>query len=124
MPAPTEEFLDMLSRRGHEPLLEKVDATIRFEVADGSPGDQRRVRIAHGDITVTADDGPADCVIRADRATFEAIISGRTSVMAELLRGAMTVFGNLELMVLSRRLIYPTGNASRRAAAAGEEQAS
>lgn len=124
MPDSTEAFFDMLSRRGHEPLLEKVDATVRFDVVDGDRSEHRRVRIARGDITVTADDGPADCVIGGDRATFDAVVSGRTGVMAALLRGALAVGGDFELAVLSRRLIYPPEDPSRRGGSVGQEQAS
>jgi putative sterol carrier protein len=124
MPDSTDEFLDMLSRRGHEPLLEKVDATVRFDVADGDRIEHWRVQIARGDIAVTADDRPADAVISGDRATFDAIASGRLSMLAALLRGAIGVDGDLELVVLSRRLIFPRTDSARRPGAAGEEQAS
>jgi hypothetical protein len=124
MPASTDEFFDMLSRREHEPLLEKVDGTVRFDVVDGDRTEHRRVRIERGDLTVTADDGPAGCVISGTRATFDAIINGRTGVMAALLRGALDVTGDFELAVLSRRLIFPSENQSPPAAAAGKERAS
>ena len=39
-----------------------------------------------------------------DRAIFDDIVSGRTSVMAALLRGQLAFEGNPELLVLSRRL--------------------
>src|SRR6266511_637094 len=35
MTAPTVKFFDNLSRRGHEPLLEKVSAKVRFDITDG-----------------------------------------------------------------------------------------
>jgi putative sterol carrier protein len=123
MPSSTEQFFDMLSRRGHEPLLEKVDATVRFDEVDGDRT-RRWVRIARGDITVTEDDGPADCVISGGRATFDAITSGRLSLMAALLRGAIGVEGDVELAVLSRRFIFPRPDSAPRTDAAGEEQAS
>ena len=53
MPDSTDEFFDMLSRRRHEPLLEKVDATVRFDVADGDRIEHWRVQIGGYERSVT-----------------------------------------------------------------------
>ena len=33
----TAAFFDELGRRGHEPLLRRVSATVGFEIGDGAP---------------------------------------------------------------------------------------
>ena len=108
------EFFDDMGRRGHEPLLERVRATVRFDITQGRRTEHRLARIDHGDIRVAMSHAPADCVIIAERAVCNDVISGRTSALAELLRGAATVEGNPELMVLAQRL-FPR----ERAVAAG-----
>jgi hypothetical protein len=100
----TAEFFDELGRRGHEPMLKRLRATLRWDIIDGDRTEHRLVRIHHGDIRVTMSREPADCVIIADRAVCNDVISGRTSALAALLRGAATVEGDRELMVLAQRL--------------------
>ena len=116
----TLEFFDELARRGHQPLLQRVQATIRFEVSDdtadasgadagdsagGADGLSRRVTVDHGDLRVSADDAtPADVTITCSASELDDLVSGRTSAMASLLRGALTVQGDPELVVLAQRL--------------------
>jgi hypothetical protein len=99
-----DEFFDDVSRRGHEPRLRRVSATIRFDIIDGDRTEHRLIRIDHGDIRVSVGDEPADCVISAERAVCDDVVSGRTSALAALLRGAAAVDGDMELMVLAQRL--------------------
>jgi putative sterol carrier protein len=110
----TDEFFDNLERRGHEPMLKRLRATLRWDIVDGDHTDHRLVRIVNGDIRVTASDEPADCVIIAERAVCNDVITGRTSALAALLRGAAAVEGDRELMVLAQRLFH-----RQRAAVAG-----
>jgi putative sterol carrier protein len=100
----TAVFFEELGRRGHEPLLQRVRASIRFEIADGAQAEQRLVTIDGGDLRVVASDAPADAVFRASRTEFDDLVSGRTSTMASVLRGALTVEGDPELLVLAQRL--------------------
>jgi putative sterol carrier protein len=104
MTASFVEFFDALGRRGHEPLLARVSATVRFDITDGERTEHRLLRVDRGEVRVTADDEPADCVIHGDRATLDAVVSGRSSAMAALLRGALAVDGDPELLVLIQRL--------------------
>jgi putative sterol carrier protein len=115
------EFFDDLSHRGHEPLLERVAATVRFDIIDGDRTEHRLVRINRGDIRVEVSDVPADCVIIARRAVCDDVVSGRTSALAALLRGEAAVEGDPELMVLMQRLFprEPATSAPRRAVTAG-----
>jgi len=97
-------FFDELGRHGHEPLLERVTSTVRFDIADGASVDHRLMRIDRGDIAVTADDVPADCTVIIDDALFDEIIGGRTGAMAAFLRGALIIVGDPEVLVLVQRL--------------------
>jgi putative sterol carrier protein len=126
MTAPTVKFFDNLSRRGHEPLLEKVSATVRFDIIDGERTEHRLATIDHGDIRVSAEKAPADCEIGGDRHVFDAIFDGRISAMAALLRGELTVDGDPELLVLAGRLFPgpPAGSSGREAAGSSGRGAS
>jgi putative sterol carrier protein len=118
MPASIVEFFDDLGHRGHEPLLARVSATVRFDITDDERTEHRLLKVDHGDISVSTGDEPADCVIDGDRATFDAVVSGRSSAMAALLRGALAVDGTPELLVLIQR-VFPG-----HAAVAGERRPS
>jgi putative sterol carrier protein len=104
MTASGVDFLDNLGSRGHDPLLERVDATVRFEITDGERTERRLARIDHGDITVSRGNAPADCVVCSDRQVFDAVVSGRMTAMAALLRGSLDIDGDPELLVLAQRL--------------------
>jgi hypothetical protein len=109
MTASIVPFLDDLGRRGHEPLLGRVSATARFDITDGDRTEHRLVRIDRGDIRVSTGEGPSDCVMGGDRATFDAILAGRTSMLAALLRGVLIIEGDPELLVLTQRLFRSPG---------------
>jgi putative sterol carrier protein len=97
-------FFDELGRRGHEPLLRRVTATIRFEVGNDAQSEHRLVAIDRGDLRVSDDEAAPDATIRCSAAEFDDLVKGRTSPMASLLRGALTVDGDPELLVLAQRL--------------------
>src|SRR5256885_5794901 len=103
MTGPTIEFFDDLSHREHEPLLERITATVRFDIADHGRTEHRLARIDHGDIRVTAQDAPADCVMGGDRAVFDAIIGGHPTAMAALPRGVLALQGGPEPPVFTQR---------------------
>lgn len=105
MADPIEEFFDRLGGRGHEPLLEKVSGTCRFDVQNGGRTDHWLVRMDRGDIEVSRADGDADCVVRGDRPLLEGITRGEVNAMAAVLRGALLADGDLELLILLQRLL-------------------
>jgi hypothetical protein len=104
MKSSTVAFFDELGRRGHEPLLERVSATVRFDVGDEASVDHRLLRIDRGDIRVTSEDVPADCTVIIGDELLDEIIHGRTGAMPAFLRGALLVEGNPEVLVLVQRL--------------------
>jgi putative sterol carrier protein len=100
----TTQFFDALGRRGHEPLLEKVTGTLRFDLVRGARTDHRFVAVNKGDVVVSDENAEADFVMRADRAMFDGIASGETNAMAATLRGALAFQGDPQLFVRFQRL--------------------
>ncbi len=100
----TSEFFGELGGRGHEPLLEKATGTLRFDLTDGKRTDRWLVSVKKGDVAVSHRNVRADCVVRADRALFDSVADGEVNAMAALLRGAMGVEGDVELLVLFQKL--------------------
>jgi putative sterol carrier protein len=124
MASSSAEFFDDLSRRGHEPLLARVGATVRFDITDGDRTEHRLVTIDRGDIRLSAAEGPADSVLGGDRAVFDAIVSGRMTVMVALLLGVLAIDGDPELLVLTQRLFPGPAGRSRLHAVAGGSRTS
>ncbi len=109
-------FFDELAARGHEPALEKVTGTVRFDVVEGPRRVKRwLVSVKRGDIAVTRGGGDADCVVRADAELFEGVAQGRVNAFAATLRGALHAEGDIALLVLFQRLFPdpPRGSADR-----------
>jgi putative sterol carrier protein len=105
MPSIATRFFDDLARRGHEPLLERVTAAVRFSLTDGDDAEHHVVIIDRGDIRVSTEDEPAGCVLVCDHDEFADLVAGRTSAMASMLRGTLAVDGDPELLVLAQRLL-------------------
>lgn len=103
----TTRFFEGLEARGHEPRLEKVKATLRFDLTNGKRTARWLVAIDKGDIAVSHKNAKADCVVRTDSAVFDGIASGEINPVTAVLRGTMGVEGNPELLVLFRRLFPP-----------------
>ena len=100
----TTEFFEQLEERGHEPVLEKSKGTVRFDIKDGKRTARWVVAIQKGDVTVSRRNAAADCVVRADKALFDDITTGRANPMAALLRGAVSAEGDVGLMASFQRL--------------------
>ena len=99
----TRTFFAELGRRGHEPLLQKVTGTFRFEVTGGR-AEHWFVDVKKGDVTVSRRNDKADCSVRADRKVFDAIASGETNALAATLRGAVVIDGDIGLLAGFQRL--------------------
>lgn len=97
--------------KSHQPLLGKVQGTVRFDLtdADGTT-DHWLVSVNRGDITVSQQKdlnlSRADCTIRSDKKLFERLIKGEANVIAATLRGAIFCTGNVELLFAIQR-IFP-----------------
>ena len=106
MSAPTEVFFDDLGQRGHEPLLEEVNGTLRFDLDHDNQTDHWLVDVTNGDVTVSNKNVKADTVIHTDKALFDRIVAGQANTMAALLRGLIFVEGNRQLVARFQR-VFP-----------------
>jgi putative sterol carrier protein len=102
---PTAAFFDDLRHRGYEPLLARKHGSVRVEVTKGRTTERWLVDFDDGEITVSKRNRRADTTVRAERRYFDRIVSGETNAMAALLRGLVSVEGNLNVLALFQRLI-------------------
>ena len=105
----TTRFFEGLKTRGHEPRLERVKASMLFDLTNGEQTKRWHVAIDKGDIVVSHKNAKADCVVRADSSIFDGITSGEVNPVAAVLRGAIAVEGDPELLILLRRLVPASG---------------
>jgi putative sterol carrier protein len=101
----TSQFFSDLGQRGRDPLFEKANGTILFELLDGKGAGQWAVTIARGDITVARDDPHSlpTCTVRCPLELFENIVDGRANAMVAVLRGELLVEGDLRMLLLFQR---------------------
>jgi hypothetical protein len=119
------EFFEEVARRGREPMLERLSATVRWDIINGDRVEHRVIRIDHGDLSVTVGPEPADCVIILERSVCDDVVTGRTSILAALLRGAADFEGDPELIVLAQRLFSrEAGSSAGRSGFAGGRRSS
>jgi putative sterol carrier protein len=100
----TTEFFTELGERRHEPALERMTGTVRFDLRGDGGTTRWLVAIEKGDVAVSRKNVKADCVVRADKASFDRIASGEANPFAAVLRGAMRVEGDAKLIISFQRL--------------------
>jgi hypothetical protein len=100
------EFFTELGGRGHEPLLAKIRGRVRFELTEPGRIDRWLVTLDRGTASVSRNDGPAECVIRADRALFRRLCRGEENMLTAVLRGAVLFIGDAGLLYAIQR-IFP-----------------
>jgi putative sterol carrier protein len=106
MSNPTASFFEALGRRGHEPLLEDASGIIRFDLAHDHDVDRWFVVITRGDLRVSRDEeGEADCLIRASKAAFDRIVSGRSHIYAAWVRNELRAEGDVRLARFIQRVM-------------------
>jgi len=120
MSDPTTEFFAGLGRRGHEPLLEGVTGTIRFDLEHEHGIDRWFVLIDQGDLHVSREEREAGCVWRTSRALFDRFASGEQYVYAAWARNALRVEGNVALGYVFLRVLPGPPGAHHPRAFAGE----
>jgi putative sterol carrier protein len=98
-------FFEALGRRGREPLLAKASGTIRFDLVGDGKLTHWLVRLDGGDVAVSRRRSSADCVVRADKALFDACARGEANAMAAMLRGELTFEGDPELLARFQRIL-------------------
>src|SRR3954470_480472 len=97
-------FFEELGRRGRESLLAKGRGTVCVELTNGTDTEPWLVTIDRGNVTVFQGTGHADCTLRTSRELFQRIVAGEVNAVAAVLRGAIGITGNWQLLVLFQRL--------------------
>ena len=111
----TTELFENLAVKGHEPLLGNARGTLRVELADGTKTERWLVSVDRGDVAVSHRNGKADCTVRTTKEVFDGVARGEVNAVAAFLRGAITVEGDSQLLVLFQRLFpSPAAVASAR----------
>jgi putative sterol carrier protein len=116
----TADFFADLGRAGTVPLLAKASGSLRFELRESKGVEHWRVDVRKGDVTVSHRAGPADCVVWGPKSLFEKLAAGRENAMAAVLRGALTVEGDMDLLLAFQRILPgpprrgPTGRSTSR----------
>jgi putative sterol carrier protein len=120
----TTEFMNDLNRRGRDPLLRKVNETLRFDLSSGEKIDRWLVRIKNGDVTVSHKGGAAETVIRADREVFDRLVRGEANPVASVLRGDVGWEGAWRNLVAVQRLFPgpPTAAHGQPSASGGKKR--
>jgi putative sterol carrier protein len=103
---PTAEFFGVLAELDRDPRLGQANGTIRFDLTDGKRVDRWLVSLEDGAVTVSRANRKANCVVRVDKALFDEIAVGKANGTAAILRGAMTIEGDMGLMLVLRR-VFP-----------------
>jgi predicted lipid carrier protein YhbT len=106
-------FFDSLAARGHEPLLESVNGSLRFDVTDGIRTARWHVRVRGGDVSVKKEEAVADVVVRVDHDVLQSIIMGQLDALAAFLRGELALDGDVALFISFHR-VFPAPSRSRR----------
>jgi putative sterol carrier protein len=99
------ELFERLGAVGQMPVLKRAKGVMLFELVGGKRAERWRVTVDRGKVEVARGNGPADCVLRADRKLFSRIASGKVNAFAAVLRGAVTIEGDPRLLVLFQRLL-------------------
>lgn len=100
----TTKFFEDLDRRGFEPLLAKTAGTLRLDLHEGVYTTHWLLQIDRGNLQVRQEDQEADTVVVTDPRLFGDLVTGQENAVAALLRGDMTVSGNLRLVLQLERL--------------------
>ncbi|GHJ51985.1 hypothetical protein Nm8I071_12920 [Nonomuraea sp. TT08I-71] len=102
----TTRFFEELDRRGFEPLLAKSSGTLRFDLHEGPQTTHWLLEIDRGNVRVRQEDREADTVVGTEPRLFGELVTGEENAIAALLRGDMTVSGDLRLVLQIER-IFP-----------------
>jgi putative sterol carrier protein len=108
------EFFERLAQGEHVALPSRANGVMRLEIVGGKRIERWLVAVEKGKVDVSRGNGPADCVLRADRKLLNRMATGEVNAFAATLRGALVVEGDPRLLVLFQRL-FP-GPPSRRPA--------
>ena len=99
------ELIERLAAVGELPVLRRAKGVMLIELTGGRQTERWRIKVDKGAVGVARGNGPADCVLRADRKVFSRMAAGKVNPFAAVLRGAVTIEGDPRLLVLFQRLL-------------------
>lgn len=103
-----QEFFDRLGRGQHEPNLVRFTGTIRFDLGHDRQVDHWLLAVSDGEVRVSREEGQADMVVAADRATFNQILfAGGSEIFAAYIRHKLKITGNPRMLFVLRVLADP-----------------
>jgi putative sterol carrier protein len=111
MPDKIASFFEELGEKRNVRLLEGASGTLLAEITDGKDVERWYVTIKRGDVSVSRKGSAPDCIIRADRDTFEAILTGRMNALPAVLRGKLEVEGRVSLLLALQSVFRPSAGA-------------
>lgn len=102
----TEEFFAGLAGLD-ETVFRKASGTVLFELADNGATEHWLVVIDKGIVRCFRAPEAIECesIVRGDKVLFEEITRGEANTTTAMLRGALSVEGDLELLWLFQRVI-------------------
>jgi hypothetical protein len=100
-----EEYFDTLAHQGFQPALRHVRGSVRCDLVSGGHTDHWLVRIEFGNLSVSHEYTPADCIIRTEAETFSRIVTGAVNPLVALMRGMAAVDGDEELILALQRML-------------------
>lgn len=95
------EFFEQVPGRVGPEQARALDASYRFDIEGAGSW---RLESDGERVVVTESDAPADCVVKADEATFLGIVAGRQGAMGAYMTGKIRVEGDLGLAMRLRDL--------------------
>jgi len=100
------EFFQSLEQRPHDPRLDKIQGTVRFDVQDGGRLDHWLVTLEAGRVRVSKEARPdADAVVIADAARLDRAVRGMERAAPSMLRGDLLVRGDWRLLIVMERIL-------------------
>ncbi|MCG5473206.1 SCP2 sterol-binding domain-containing protein [Micromonospora sp. LAH09] len=101
-----EQYLRQVDAGRRPDLPETTAGTLRLDVRGDGCTDHWYLTISDQRIHVTRAADDADLVVRADRSVVDQMVNGELHPGAALLRNELTVQGNIQLLMLLRR-VFP-----------------
>jgi putative sterol carrier protein len=122
MTSASATFFEDLAKSDSVPLLQRVKGTMRFDLDDDGRLEHWYVSIDKGAVKVSKRKTAADAVLNADRSLLDDMVKGRVNATAAVLRGLISVEGNLGLLMVFQRLFPgpPKARAPKAATKRGE----
>ncbi|WP_328849691.1 SCP2 sterol-binding domain-containing protein [Micromonospora zamorensis] len=107
-----EQYLRQLDSGRRPDLPETTAGTLRLDVRADGCTDHWYLTISDQHVNVARSADDAELVVRADRSVVDQMVNGELHPGAALLRNELSVQGNIQLLMLLRR-IFPGPSGAR-----------